>query len=153
MHHEVDFATPSFETWLAAEIGVQADVVRIKTYLDRHELKKDELLFCQGEPSDSIELLASGCVAVTVDDEQGRPIKLRRMIGPTIVGEMGFYRYAPRAASVVAEERTVVYRLSKQSFDRMEEEHPEDAAAFHELIIRLLSDRLEFANREIGALL
>ena len=153
MHHEVDFATPSFETWLAAEIGVQADVVRIKTYLDRHELKKDELLFCQGEPSDSIELLAYGCVAVTVDDEQGRPIKLRRMIGPTIVGEMGFYRYAPRAASVVAEERTVVYRLSKQSFDRMEEEHPEDAAAFHELIIRLLSDRLEFANREIGALL
>ena len=66
---------------------------------------------------------------------------------------MGFYRQAPRAASVIAEESTVVYWLSKQSFDRMEKEHPEAAAAFHELIIRLLSDRLEFANSEIAALL
>ncbi len=147
-------STHTFETWLVTEVGARADVVHIiKNYLDRHELKKGEFLFRQGEPSDSIAILASGCVGITVDDEQGRPIKLRRSIGHTIVGEMGFYRHAPRAASVIAEESTVVYRLSKQSFDRMEEEHPEAAAALHELIIRLLSDRLEFANSEIAALL
>jgi SulP family sulfate permease len=156
MHHEVGPAfIHSFETWLAAELGAhgQAGIARIMTYLDRHELKKGELLFRQGEVSDCIEFLASGCVAITFDDEQRRPVRLRRMIGHTIVGEMGFYRGTPRAANVIAEEPTAVYRLSKESFARMEEEDPEAAVAFHELIIRLLSDRLEFANREITALL
>jgi SulP family sulfate permease len=153
MHLEVGtVSTHTFETWLASEVGAHANFVRLKSYLERHELKKGELLFRQGEPSDSIELIASGCVAITVDDEQGRPIKLRRVTGHTIVGEMGFYRYAPRAANVVAEERTVVYRLSKQSFEEMEQKHPETAAAFHRLMIRLLSERLEFASREIAAL-
>jgi SulP family sulfate permease len=153
MHHEVGAAsTSTFEKWLAVEVGSEADIVLLKSYLDRHELKKGELLFRQGEPSDSIDLIVSGCVAITVDDENGKPIKLRRMNGHTIVGEMGFYRHAPRAANVVAEEPTVVYRLPKRSFDRLEREHPETAAAFHQLIVRVLSDRLEFANREIASL-
>jgi len=153
MHHEVGVAsTQTFETWLASEVGVQADVVRLKAYLDCHELQEGEFLFRQGEPSDCIELIASGCLAMTVDDEQGRPIKLRRMTGHTIVGEMGFYRYAPRSANIIAEEHTVLYRLSTKSLERMEREDPETATAFHLLIIRLLSERLDFASREIAAL-
>jgi SulP family sulfate permease len=35
----------------------------------------------------------------------------------------------------------------------MQEQDPAAAGAFNKLIIRLLSDRLEFANREISALL
>jgi SulP family sulfate permease len=75
------------------------------------------------------------------------------MIGHTVVGEMGFYRGVPRTASVVAEGPTVIYRLTQEAFDRMQAEDPTSAAALHKLIIRLLSDRLEFANREISALL
>src|SRR3546814_9648848 len=69
----------------------------------------------------------------------------------TVVGEMGFYRGVPRTASVIAEEPTVIYRLTRTAFDRMQEKDPAAAAALHKLIIRLLSDRLEFANREISA--
>jgi SulP family sulfate permease len=154
MHHEVgEGSAHSFETWLETEFGGQADFARIASFMERRELKKDEFLFRQGEPADSIVLQASGCTAITIDDEHGRPIRLRRMMGHTIVGEMGFYRRLPRTASIVAEELTVVYRLTRGSFDRMQQEDPEAAAAFHKLIIRLLSDRLDFANREISALL
>jgi len=66
---------------------------------------------------------------------------------------MGFYRGVPRAASVIAEEPTVIYRLTREDFDKMQIEDPPAAAALHKLIIRLLSDRLDFANREISALL
>jgi SulP family sulfate permease len=98
-------------------------------------------------------LQASGSVAITIIDEHERPIRLRRMVGHTVVGEMGFYRGVPRTASVIAEEPTVIYRLTRDAFDRMQEKDPAAAAALHKLIIRLLSDRLEFANREISALL
>ena len=84
-----------------------------------------------------------------------RPIRscCKPRAGHTVVGEMGFYRGVPRTASVIAEGPTVIYRLTRKAFDRMQEEDPAAAAALHKLIIRLLSDRLEFANREISALL
>jgi sulfate permease, SulP family len=154
MHHEVgEASTYSFETWLQAEFGGQVDFDRIVSYMERSELEMGEFLFRQGEPADSIVLQASGCVAITIIDEHGRQIRLRRMIGHTIVGEMGFYRGVPRTAHVIAEGPTVIYRLTREAFDRMQAEDPTAAGAFHKLIIRLLSDRLEFANREISALL
>jgi len=153
MYHEVGEASAhSFESWLTAELGV-ADMARILPYLERREIEIGEPLFRQGEPPDSVEILASGCVAITIQDELGRPIRLRRMMGYTVVGEMGFYRQVPRTASVIAEERSVVFRLTRESFDKMQREDPAAASVFHKLIIRLLSDRLEFANREISALL
>jgi SulP family sulfate permease len=154
MHHEVGAASVhSFESWLTAELGGTADMSRIAPYLQRHELNVGEALFHQGEPPDSVELLASGQLLVTREDEQGRPIRLRRMVGHTIVGEMGFYRKIPRSATVVAEEPSIVYRLTRESFDRMHAEDPAAAAVLQSLIIRLLSDRLEFANREVAALI
>jgi len=154
MYHEVGEASVhSFESWLTKEFGGAADMSRIAPYLERYELKVGEALFRQGEPPDSVEILASGCVAITIKDQQGRPIRLRRMMGYTVVGEMGFYRQVPRTATVIAEEPSVVYRLTRESFDRMQTQDPTAASVFHKLIIRLLSDRLEFANREISALL
>jgi SulP family sulfate permease len=154
MYHEVgEASTHSFESWLQNEFGGQIAFDRIASYMERSELQKGEYLFHQGEPSDSIVLQASGAVAVTIIDEEGRQIRLRRMIGHTIVGEMGFYRGMPRTAHVIAEGPTVVYRLTREAFDRMQHQDPAAAGAFHKLIIRLLSDRLEFANREISALL
>jgi SulP family sulfate permease len=154
MHHEVGATSAqSFESWLAAELGGTADTSRIAPYLQRHELNVGEALFHQGEPPDSVELLASGQLLVTREDEQGRLIRLRRMVGHTIVGEMGFYRKIPRSATVVAEKPSVVYRLTRQAFDRMHAQDPGAATVLHQLIIRLLSDRLEFANREIAALI
>ena len=153
-HHEVGAAsTPSFENWLMAEFGGATDISRIVPFLERHELEVGGFLFRQGEPADSVELLASGRVAITIDDEQGHSIRRRRMVGHTVVGEMGFYRQVSRTATVIAEEPTVVYRLTRASFNKMQAEDPAAAIAFHMLIIRLLSDRLEFAGREISALL
>jgi sulfate permease, SulP family len=146
-------STHSFETWLESEFGGTVDFARIASYMERQELNHGEFLFRQGEPGDSVVLQASGSVAITIIDEHGRPIRLRRMVGHTVVGEMGFYRGVPRTASVVAEEPTVIYRLRRAAFDKMQDEDPTAAAALHKLIIRLLSDRLEFANREIAALL
>ena len=154
LYHEVGAASAhSFETWLHKEFGGEIDFDRIAPFMERQELDNGELLFKQGEPSDSIVFQASGCVAITITDEHERSIRLRRMIGHTVVGEMGFYRHMPRTANVVAEEPTVVYRLTRDAFDSMQEKDPAAAAALHKLIIRLLSDRLEFANREISALL
>lgn len=148
LYHEVGAASAhSFEGWLSAELGVAADMTRIAPYLERHELNEGDMLFRQGDPPDSIEILASGRLAITIADEQGNPMRLRRMVGYTIVGEMGFYRQVARTANVIAEAPSIVYRLTRESFDKMQLQDPDAASLFHKLIIRLLSDRLEFADQ------
>jgi SulP family sulfate permease len=86
-------------------------------------------------------------------DKKGPETRLRRMAGQTVIGEMGFYRRVPRGAAVIAEQQSVLYRLSRAAFEKMQMDDPQIAAAFHQMIIRLLSDRLDFANREIAALI
>jgi SulP family sulfate permease len=154
LYHEVgDASTHSFESWLHHEFDGLISFDRIAQFMERQELETGALLFKQGEAADSVVFQESGGVAITINDEYGRSIRLRRMIGHTVMGEMGFYRDMPRTADVVAEAPTVVYRLTREAFDRMQEKDPVAAAALHKLIIRLLSDRLDFANREISALL
>ncbi|MGI9386456.1 MAG: SulP family inorganic anion transporter, partial [Methyloligellaceae bacterium] len=143
----------TFEEWLAGELGEGVDVARMTSYFERHEYTAGDSIFEQGAPSDSLDMLASGGVAIIIRDQQGRPRRLRRMAGQTVIGEMGFYRDMPRGAGVVAEEASILYRLTRSAFDRMQRDDPDIASAFHRMIIRLLSDRLDFANREIAALI
>lgn len=142
-----------FEDWLERGLGPDIDIHHIMDYLTRYEVEAGHSLYQQGEPSDSVDLIASGLVAIVANDGHGGHIQLRRMAGQTIVGEMGFYRAATRTASVIADEQTVFYSLTREAFEKMQADHPKSAAAFDKFIIRILADRLEFASLEIGALI
>jgi len=152
-HNMGNVSEDSFDDWLKGELGTGTDVKRMVSFFERRELAEGDVLFKEGEPSDTVEMVASGCVAVTVTDEEGHTARLRRMAGQTVIGEMGFYRGVPRAATVIAEQPTIAYRLTRDAYQRMQAEDPKIVAAFHRLIVRVLSDRLEVANREIAALL
>ena len=97
-----------------SEFGGAVDFPRIASFMERQELNEGEFLFRQGEAAESRSCCRPrAAVAITIIDEHGRPIRLRRMVGHTVVGEMGFYRGVPRTASVIAEEPTVIYRLTR----------------------------------------
>jgi SulP family sulfate permease len=143
----------AFEAWLGREIGEPEMRALVSRYLERSELAAGEMLYAQGGPSDTVDLVASGCVAVIVRDEDGRDLRVRRMAGHTVVGEMGFFRALPRAASVIAERPSIVYVMTRRAYEAMLAQEPELGARFLQFIVRALSERVEFANREIAALL
>ena len=151
-HDSSDITEDTFEKWLEGVFGGELEPSRLMSYFERREFKQGQTLLKQGGKSNSVDILATGSVAITITDEQGHPTRLRRMAAQTVIGEMGFFRKAPRAAAVIAEQPTVIYRLTRKGFERMQVEDPKAAAAFYILIVRVLSDRLEFANREISAL-
>jgi len=151
-HESADASEETFEHWLAGVFGEDVEPSRLLSYFDRRTYKQGQVVLKQGGRSSSVDILATGSVAITMTDEQGHQTRLRRMEAQTVIGEMGFFRKAPRAAAVIAERPTIVYRLTRKSFERMQEEDPKAAAAFYRLIVRVLSDRLEFANLEISAL-
>ena len=74
------------------------------------------------------------------------------MTSNTTLGEMAVYRQTTRSASVICEEPTCVYRLSREALTRMEETEPKLAIAFHYFVVRTLADRLVGSDRTIAAL-
>jgi len=69
----------------------------------------------------------------------------------TVLGEIGFYTGDPRSASLVAESRTRIYRLSREGYERLVREHPEAMQALATFVIRVLAGRLQIANDLIAA--
>ncbi len=71
----------------------------------------------------------------------------------TVLGEMGFFRGQKRSASVIANGDVVVYTLTRGEYQRMQREMPDLAQHFLVFLIKILSDRLEFANGAVASLL
>jgi len=130
----------------------RTDTKVLLKYLERLEVGKNHYLILQGDPSRDLYFIESGKVRVVVELDNGRPMRVRTMESGTVVGEIGLYLGQPRLASVVTEEPCVVYRLSSEALQRMQDENPSLASSFHELMVRVLAERVTQQNRTLRAL-
>ncbi len=138
--------------WLKSELGAADRIDLLGKYIEIKKFDPGDKIFNQGEIADSLYILATGRVTISFKSPEGSELRLRSMLGHTLLGEMGLYRNALRGASVVVDEPTVVYKVTRQSLQRMEEEAPELAHAFHKFVVRTLAARLDFSNREVAGL-
>ena len=83
----------------------------------------------QGEPSDSLYILARGDVAIYRDGEhEGRKL-LAKLPAPAFFGEMGLLTGQARTATILAESEVLCYRLDKSGFEAIIQARPELAEA------------------------
>jgi sulfate permease, SulP family len=148
---DTDLSLDSFEPWLKSQLPDHCQPSDLVAYLERRDVNEPQILYRQGEPADTILLVAAGSLTINLERESGNSLCLRRFMTHTVVGEMGFVRHAARSATVCADGPAVFFTLTRTSFDRMRKERPDLATAFDEFIMRVLAERLEFANREIVA--
>jgi len=126
---------------------------KLANYLERSEAPKGSYLIRQGDPADDLYFIESGKVTVLIELESGDTLRLRKMGAGTVVGELGLYLSQVRTASVVADEPSVIYRLSGEALKTMEEKNPRTAAAFHQFMVRLLAKRLINTDETLKVLL
>jgi SulP family sulfate permease len=113
-------------------------------YLEPYRAEQGEVIVSPGDAGDTIYFVEHGQVSVLSPVKSGEG-KSRRIstLGPgTIFGEMSLYRGVPPMASVVADQPTRLYFLSRDNLQKLEQEHADIAAVFHQFIIRLLANRL-----------
>lgn len=142
----------SLAEWLARELNDAPCAEHLAQRLERRLATAGSWLCRQGEASDSILFVVSGRVSIFLERPGGPPLRLRTMLGRTVIGEIGFYKRAPRSASVYADENSEVFALDRATFEELQRDAPKVANALNAMVIRLLGDRLTFANREIAAL-
>jgi SulP family sulfate permease len=134
-------------------LGFAADVERLLPYLEPVDLPVGYELIRQGEPSTDMYLLESGRLTAFFTPVRGDPVRLRTMAPGTVVGDVTMYLGTVRSASVVTEEPSRLYRLTREALKAMERDDPELSGALHGALARLLARRLTDSLRTIEALL
>ena len=65
---------------------------------------------------------------------------------------MSTFCSTPRSANLLADPGAIVWSLSQEAFEDFRKAHPAEALSLTTYIIRLQSERLTFANRQIASL-
>ncbi len=99
----------------------------------------------EGEPGDSLFLVASGTLSVTTPDEAG-PVEVGRLGPGDFFGEVALLTERPRTATVTAVTESELLRLPRAAVAELRRQHPEIEASLREFHRRR-------AERTIEALL
>jgi CRP-like cAMP-binding protein len=114
----------------------------------RRAFDRGEVIFHEGDPADSLHLVASGRLAVRASTEAGDTVMLNILSPGSFFGELSLLRDAEdrvRTASIVALEPVETLSLTAKSFGDLCETHPQ----VERLVSTLLARRIEQLSRSL----
>jgi hypothetical protein len=106
-------------------------LLSVATLLTERWLAEEELIFSKGDPGDSLYVICEGHVRVHDGDRT-----IRQMSKFDFFGELSLLDSEPRAASVTAIERTLVFRLVQDSLYALLSDQPVIARAINRELCR-----------------
>ena len=133
-------------------ILLDGNVEKLIPYLKRREYPAGEYLIREGDTADFIYFIQSGQVTAQLESPGKHPVRLETIHSGRTVGEIGFFLGIRRTASVLANQDSVVYSLSKEDLESMDVRDPEAANIFHRLSVILLSQRVMHLTSTVRAL-
>ena len=122
-------------------------------YFELRHMLAGEVLIGQGDPSDALYWIERGQVSALLELGDGQQLRLRTMGAGTMVGELGLYLGVPRTASVITDQPTTYFRLTRDTLHEMRRHDPALASALDEFMLHLLAERLVSLNKTVEALL
>jgi glutaminase len=134
--------------------GFQAgELALLQPILKESRYSAGELIIREGDPADSLYLLAAGLVSVRLRLGDGNRSKRLTTIAPGVAfGDLTLFDGGTRSADVVADEPSVCYVLSIAGLDALALRHPGIQSKLVRNVGRELSARLRRADAEIRAL-
>ncbi len=126
----------------------EADLDSLLAVATRRKFPKDSVIFFEHDPGDSLFMILSGRVKVTILSDDGREIILSVLGEKDFFGEMSLLDNEPRSATAIAMEDTEVVILHQREFLSIVERRPRVLV----LMLAVLSSRLRKANHQIGSL-
>ena len=104
-------ASPLFRMFTRDELVAIVQQMRLLSF------EPGEILLMQGQPGDSLYVIASGEVRVFAADPLGRPVQLPMMQAPAFFGEIAVMRGGARTATVTAASTVAVLELTRAGLE------------------------------------
>ncbi|MEB3210319.1 MAG: SulP family inorganic anion transporter [Leptolyngbyaceae bacterium] len=115
---------------------------RFVPYMNLETLPANHYVFRRGEAHAGLCFIESGQVSVLLEQANGHTKRLQTCTGGHLLGEMRFYNKVPLSTSVVTDVPSRLYYLSKETFERMQQEAPDLVQALQAHIVTILCDSL-----------
>ncbi len=120
--------------------------------MDKGEAVKGDYLIRAGDAGDCLFLLLTGSVEVRLPSETGQAgNRVDVFEAGMCFGEMGFLDGSPRSADVVALDQITFRVLTRQLFDRLDNDYPQLKIKLLQQLSSLLSANLRKSNAELAA--
>lgn len=113
--------------------------------------KKQDLIFREGDKSDSAFYIKKGKVEIFTKKDEDRRV-LAVLKEGEMVGEMSLFEDSPRSASGRAIEDSILLEVSKDEFHAFLQKEPKKAFIFTREIVEIISQRLRIANNYLASL-
>jgi CRP-like cAMP-binding protein len=111
--------------WPLLDVLPEADRRELLARARRRRLTRNEILFHEGDPGDSLHLLARGHVALRIHTPLG-DIATMRVVRPSeFFGELAVVSPAPRNATAAALEPAETLEISRELLATQRAEHPQ----------------------------
>ena len=124
----------------------EAQMGELGRYMTRHKFRRGEVVFYQGDPSGKLYVVEEGWVKLTRHSEAGDEL-LIDVFGPgSIFGEVSIFTNQPRSGTVTAIENLTMTSLSRDSFRRLVQSHPQVAIGCLEILANRLRMMDELAQ-------
>ena len=112
-------------------------------------VKKDNVLFVEGMPGESLYIIMSGGVEITKETKNNEKILLALMGPGDMVGEMSLIDAEPRSATAVTTEDSVLLVITKRSFNEILRSDSQIAAKILMGLLKVISRRLRIIDNKI----
>ncbi len=109
---------------------------------------KDELVFEEDSKGDSMYVLKSGAVKI-LKKVKNQENTIAVLNAGEFFGEMALLDGLPRSAAVRATMNSEVYLISLDGYQKLRKDHPHTALKLMDIIIKVLSNRLRQANKNL----
>lgn len=128
----------------------ESDVELLANYFVVENRAAGEYLFHEGDRGESLYFVGSGSVVVVLEMAGQHEHVLRKYKAGAVLGEMALYTDENRTASVRIEEEATLYRLDKEKLEVMSGQFPASVAVLNTYVVRVLSERLGRATRNLS---
>ncbi|MDM7986342.1 MAG: cyclic nucleotide-binding domain-containing protein [Smithella sp.] len=112
-------------------------------------VKKDNVLFVEGMPGESLYIIMSGGIEITKETKNKEKILLALMGSGDMVGEMSLIDAEPRSATAVTTEDSVLLVITKRSFNEILRSDSQIAAKILMGLLKVISRRLRIIDNKI----
>lgn len=143
----------TFVEQMSEMISSRSNAELLLKYFTQVLVVKGECIIEQGDKAKGLYFIESGEVSVIfTHPETHLKSRLRKMGAGNIIGEIGLYTDSYRAASIIADESCVLYYLSAEKLNEMEQNESALAIVFHKLIINITAERLVYKDHQLEEL-
>ena len=108
-------------------------------------LAKETVLFRKGDKAESLYILVSGLLTVSLNDSKGKHLQLAISTPGSCIGEMGLSQGLPRSADVSAKVESVLIQIHRTQFDSLVREQE----FFALTLLSEISKKLQDANQRL----